>query len=137
MRYLTLTLFSLLVAGCANWGYNPSYYYNEVLAVNLSGGTISQVSVDVLGVEKPFECESVNKSAMCRDYFGRRRYPAAGIVLTWTHPDGERKSAVVNPHIQAYFVVSLPLRIVMEINPDGSVKSYYEQEEPGDGPYLS
>ena len=137
MKHLILILACAAVAGCANWGYNPSYRFNEVLAVNLTGGTISEVRVVVLGMDKSFDCDSVNEFAMCRDYFSYRRYPAEGIELSWTQADGSRNSVTVNPHIPVYFVSSLPLRVVMEINPDGSVKSFYEQEEPGDGPFMS
>jgi hypothetical protein len=37
----------------------------------------------------------------------------------------------VNPEIPAYFPSSFPLRVVIEIREDGSVKAFYEQEEPG------
>ena len=137
MKYLSVILACLSMAGCANWGYNPSYRFNEVLAVNLSGASISDVRVSVMGSAIAYSCDSVNEFAMCRDYFNYRRYPAAGIELSWTHADGERHSTTVNPDIPVYFSTAFPLRIVMEINPDASVKSFYEQEEPGDGPFMS
>lgn len=136
MKHLILTLCCLAATGCANWGYNPIYRYNEVLAVNLAGATIGDVRIAVLGTDKSFGCDSVNKAAMCRDYFPDRRYPGAGIELSWTHVDGSRKAETVNPHVPAYFPSAFPLRVVMEINPDGSVESFYEQDERGDGPMF-
>jgi hypothetical protein len=136
MRHLILALCCAATAGCANWGYNPTYRFNEIQAVNLAGAAISDVRVVVLGTDKSVSCDSVNPSAMCHDRFGSRRYPAAGIELSWIHADGSRKSETMNPHIPVYYSATFPLRIVMEINPDGSVKSFYEQEEPGDGPMF-
>ncbi len=68
---------------------------------------------------------------MCDDYFGKRRLPQQGVELSWTHPDGSRKSEVLNPNIPVTYNPAFPLRIVMEIREDGSVKPFYEQEEPG------
>lgn len=137
MKHLIVILAAAVVAGCANWGYNPSYRFNEVQAVNLTGAAISEVRVAVVGTEKSVSCDSVNPFAMCQDYFNSTRYPVMGVELSWTQADGERKSTTVNPDIPVYFFPAFPLRIVMEIGPDGSVKSFYEQEEPGDGPFLS
>lgn len=136
MRYLILSLVCLSMAGCANWEYKPTYRFNEVQAVNLSGSTITEVRVAVVGSEKSVSCDSVNQFAMCQDYFNSTRYPALGVELSWIRADGERSTVIENPHIPAYFPTAFPLRIVLEINPDGSVKSFYEQEEPGDRPFL-
>ncbi len=52
-----------------------------------------------------------------------------GIELSWTHTDGSRKSDSFAPAISVTYNSVFALRIVMEINADGSVKPFYEQDE--------
>lgn len=132
MKTTIVLLGALTMAGCVS-GYNPTYYFNEVQVHNLSGDTIENVSLRVLESPKALSCAAVNRNAMCDDRFGKRRYPQQGIELSWTHPDGSSKSETFSPHVPVYFSSAFPLRIVMEIDPEGSVNPFYEQEEPGDG----
>jgi hypothetical protein len=136
MKLLILALACLTATGCASWEYNPIYRFNEIVAVNLTGDTISEVEIAVLGTADTLSCQSVNQFAICQKYFGAPRYPGQGLELSWTQADGQRNSTSVNPSVPAYFVVAFPLRIVLEINPDGSVKSFFEQDERGDGPFI-
>ncbi len=129
MKQLSVLFLSILTAACVT-GYNPNYWFNEVQVVNLSGATITDVKVRVVNSTKSYSCEEVAQFALCQDYFGKRRYPQQGIELSWTHPDGGSKSELLGASIPAYFSAAFPLRIVMEIAEDGSVKIFYEQEEP-------
>ena len=128
MYRLYLLPFALLLGACVS-GYNPGYFFNEVQVVNLTGGTITDVSIRVIGSEKSLACDEVYNFAMCDDRFGKRRYPQQGIELGWTHPDGSRRSESFGPGVPVYFSSSFPLRIVVEIDADGAVKPFYEQEE--------
>lgn len=130
MIKLTVLVLSCLSVACVK-GYNPTYSFNEIQVVNLSGKTIDDVSASVAGTAKSISCENVAKNAICYDYFGRRIYPQQGIELSWIHGDGSRKSEVQTPPIPAFFSPAFPLRLVLEINEAGSVKAFYEQEEPG------
>ena len=124
-------MLSLSTLACAT-GYNPRFFFNEVQAVNLTSAKITDVAIVFTGSPKTLACEEVAKNAMCADRFGKRLYPQQGIELSWTHTDGSRKSDSFAPAIPAYYNSAFALRIVMEINADGSVKPFYEQEEPGD-----
>jgi hypothetical protein len=132
MKKLMFVLLCSLAASCA-MDYSPSYRFNEVQAVNLTGDSIRDVRIRIAGSEKMLDCDDVNANAMCADRFAHRPYPQQGIDLSWTHPDGSSKSESMNPDIPIYFNSAFPLRIVMEIRADGSVKPFYEQEEPGRG----
>lgn len=129
MKRLSVIFFSILTTACVV-AYNPIYWFNEVQVVNLSGSTITDVRVRVVDTSKSYSCEEVAQFALCRDYFGKRRYPQQGVELSWTHPDGSSKSELLGASIPAYFATAFPLRIVLEIGEDGSVKTFYEQEEP-------
>lgn len=130
MKKHLIVLLSLSALACAT-GYNPRYYFNEVQVVNLSTGMIADVRVGFVGSPKTLDCDEVAKFAMCADRFNRRFYPQQGIELSWTHTDGSRKSDLFSPAIPVTYNPVFALRIVMEVNADGSVKPFYEQEEPG------
>ena len=137
MKKLIALLACCLMTACAG-GYNPSYYFNEVQVVNLTGATITDVSWQVVNSPKALSCPEVAKFAMCAERFPKRRYPQQGIEVSWTEADGGRKSNMPNPSVAAYFSTPFPLRVVMELNEDGSVKAFYEQDEPGrDGFYVN
>lgn len=128
MKKLLIVLLSVSTLACAT-GYNPRYYYNQVQAVNLTSGSITDVNVVIVGSPKTLACDDVNKNAMCGDLFGKRLYPQQGMELSWTHPDGSRKSEAFSPAVPVTFGRA-PLRIMMLINADGSVKAFFEQDEP-------
>jgi len=130
MKKLVTLLACGLMTACAI-SYNPSYSFNEVQVVNLTGATITDVRWQVINTSKALSCPEVAKFAMCADRFPYRRYPQQGIELSWNHVDGSRKSNMPNPPVPAYFLTSFPLRIVMELSEDGNVKAFYEQDEPG------
>ena len=129
MKTIFPMIASALLAGCAV-GYNPAYGFKEVQVVNLTGATIENVSWHVLGSDKTLNCNEVARFAMCADYFARRRYPQSGIEVNWTHPDGERRTALMNPSVPVTFYNGFPLRIVVEIEADGGTNAFYEQDEP-------
>jgi len=135
MKKSILVFASVFISACVT-GYTPGYSFNEIQVVNLSGATIQDVGLRVADSPKALSCAEVAKFAMCHDHFGKRRYPQQGIELSWTHPDGSRKSDTLNPEVPAFFSAALPLRIVLEIGEGGSVKAFYEQEEPDGGNFF-
>ncbi len=130
MKKLSILLLSGLVVACVT-SYNPNYYYNEVQVVNLSGAAISAVKVRVGEAGRKLSCDNVLKNALCDERFSKRRYPPQGIQLSWTHADGSQNSEQLVPAIPVTYSTALPLRVILEISADGSVKSFFEQEEPG------
>ena len=127
MKKLSILLFSVLTAACVT-GYNPTYYFNEIQVVNLSGATISKVNLRFSGSDKTLSCDEVAKNALCHDRFSKRRYPQQVIDLSWTHGDGSQKSQQLTPGIGAYYSPGRPLRLMLEINEDGSAKPLIKQE---------
>lgn len=116
-----------LSTACAP-GYNPAYYFNDIQVANLSGAAIQNLNLSVKGSDKTLSCDQVGKNAVCEKHFGKRRYPQQAVELSWTHGDGSEKLQQLNPPIPAYYNSGSPLRMVFEINPDGSVKSSFEQD---------
>ena len=137
MKKSIILLAALISAGCVTGEYNPSYRFNQLQVVNLTGATINNVEVQVLESERSNSCAEVNNNAICDRRFGSRRYPQQGVRLSWDHTDGNRKTEVFNLSVPAYFNTAFALRIVMEIDANGSVKPFFEQDEPSRGIYIN
>ena len=130
MNKILVLLGAALLTACAT-GYNPRYYFNEIQVVNQTGATITDVSLRVVNSPQSVACEELAKFAMCADRFGKRIYPQQGLELAWTDAGGNRQTDSSNPGIPAYFAPAFPLRVVLEIKPEGIVEAFFEQEEPG------
>ncbi len=126
MKILSILLLSVLIVACAT-GYNPTYYFDGIQVANLSGAAISNVNLSITGSDKTLSCDEVAKNALCHDRFGSHRYPQQVIELSWTRGDGSQKSQQLTPPIPAYYSLGRPLRLMLEINEDGSVKPFFEQ----------
>ena len=127
MKKLVILLSSLVAAACAT-GYNPTYRFNQIQVVNLSGSTIEDIAVRVVDSEKALSCDKVAMNAVCEDRFGPRPFPQQGIELSWTDSGDNRKSELLTPKIPVTFYAASPLRVVMEVKEDGSVNPFFEQD---------
>ena len=134
MKILYILVFSIASSACS-MKYIPTYYFNEIQVVNRTGATITNVSVRFQSSSKTLYCDEVTDNRLCRDRFNKLRYPQQVIELSWTHGDGMQKSRQFNPHIPAYYHTPFPLRVMLKINEEGAVKTYFEQEEPN-GPIF-
>lgn len=126
MKILSILLLALTGFACAT-SYKPTYFYNEIQVVNLTDGTITEVDLRVGGSERTLGCAEVLKNALCDDRFGKRLYPQQGLELSWVDGDGKQKSQQLAPAIPAYLATAYPLRIMLEVLEDGTVKAYYDQ----------
>jgi hypothetical protein len=128
MKAITLLLSSLVLAACAG-GYNPRFYYSNIEVANLSGGDISNVVIQIGADGRTLRCEFVSKNALCQERFSRRPYPQQTIELSWQDSAGNAQSGQVNPQIPATFFPSLPLRVLVDIQEDGSLKAQFKQDD--------
>lgn len=126
MKKLSILLLSCLGVACTK--YNPVYNFDEIRVANLSGATITDVNLRVVGSDKTLSCDKVAKNAQCQVRFGKRRYPKQEIELSWTHGDGSKKSQQSNPAIAAYYGTAAPLILMLDINEEGSVETYFRQD---------
>jgi len=128
MKTLLVTLFCLTLAACAG-NYNPRYYYSNIEVANLSGGGITNVEVQIGADGRNLRCEAVAKNALCQERFGKRPYPQQDIQLTWLDSNGNPQSSTMNPRIPVTLSTAWPLRIMLDIHEDGSVKAYFKQDD--------
>jgi hypothetical protein len=129
MKILYLLVLGVAISACS-MKYTPMYYLNEIQVVNRTGTTITNVSVRFQNSTKTLFCDEVTDNRYCQDLFPRHRYPQQVIELSWVHGDGTTQSRQFNPGIPAYFNTAFPLRLMMEVSEQGTVKTYFEQEEP-------
>ena len=128
MKMITLLLSSLVLVSCAG-GYNPRYYYSNIEVANLSGGDIGNVVIQIGADGRNLRCEAVAKNALCQERFGKRPYPQQTIELSWQDSAGNAQSGQVNPKIPVTFSPALSLRVLVDIQEDGSLKAQFKQDD--------
>jgi hypothetical protein len=127
MKALNLIALCLLISACVT-GYNPRYYYSDIVIANLTGATIRNVRVEIGPGGRVLECAEVTKDRICQQRFGKSLYPKAEIRLSWESSDGKPMSAQKNPSVPVTFSPGPSLRVMMDIAPDGSVDFYFKQD---------
>lgn len=125
MKFISLLLSGLLLAAC-NAGYDPRYYYNSIEIANLSGADIS--NVELLIGERELKCATVARNALCQERFGKRPYPKQAMQLGWQDGSGNQQMQRPNPPVPVTMTPAWPLRLQLDIQPDGSVKAKFRQE---------
>jgi len=127
MKVVKVIALCVLISACAT-GFNPRYYYGQIEVDNLTGETIRNLKVQVGPEGRVLECAEVTKNRICQQRFGNTPYPQEMIKVSWQTSDGRDVSAQMNPSVPATLVFSQALRVLMEINPDDSVKFYIKQD---------
>jgi len=128
MKILNLVTLCVLISACAT-GFNPRYYYSDIEIDNLTGETIRNVRVEVGPGGRVLECAEVTKNRICQQRIGKLLYPKAEVMLTWETADGRQMSAQENPPVPITLVYSQPIRLLMDIAADGSVRFYFKQDD--------
>ena len=128
MKSILLLLSCLSLVSCAT-GYNPRFYYSNIEVANLTGGSITNVEVMIGETARNLRCDEVTKNRLCQERFGKRPYPGQAIQLSWLDSAGNPQSRQPNPSILATLTPGLPLRVMLEIHQDGSVKAKLEQDD--------
>jgi len=133
MKALTLVALCVLISACVT-GFNPRYYYGQIEVANLTGETILNVKAQVGPDGYVLECAEVTKNRICQQRFGKRPYPQALTQLSWQTSDGRQMSAQMNVQVPITLVFSQPIRVMMDIAADETVKFYIKQDNlyPGD-----
>jgi len=128
MKITLFALSCLTLVSCAI-GYNPRMYYSYIEVANHSGGTLSNVELQIGADGRNLRCATVTKNRICHERFGKRRYPRQTIELSWQDSAGKLQSRQLDPSLPAYLSPAFSLHILLKINEDGSVKVEFRQEE--------
>jgi hypothetical protein len=128
MKIFCFATLCLLLSACATGGYDPRYYYDDIVIANLTGETVRNLKIEVGPEGRVLECAEVTNFRLCQQRIGRRPYPNAEIQLSWQNSAGEPMSKQMNPQIGAYYGVGLALRLMVDMKADGSVEAYFKQD---------
>jgi hypothetical protein len=64
---------------------------------------------------------------MCHQRFGKLPYPQQPLRVSWQGGDGGEQTQQADPMVPATLSPALPLRVMLDIGEDGSVKAYFKQ----------
>jgi len=127
MKVMLFALSCLALVSCAT-GYTPKVSYNYVEVANHTGGTISNVELQVGTDGRNLRCDTVAAKRICEERFGRRNYPNQTIDLSWQDSAGELQSRQLDPKIPATTSSGIPQRLLMRIKEDGSVEVEFRED---------
>jgi hypothetical protein len=130
MKTALFALSCLTLVACAT-GYTPRVFYSYIQIANHTGGTINNVELQVGTDGRNLRCDTVAKSRICDDRFGRRKYPNETIDLSWQDSAGEVQSRQLNPKVPATVSSAKSQRLLMRIKEDGSVEFEFRSDSFG------
>ena len=124
----TILILSLLLSSCATI-YESPYSYNEILIINRSRQLIQDVTISAAGTNRTFSCGNIAPLGICSDKFPERRYMKNPIRIDWVFGNTSGKSNEFVLEVPPTFSTALPLRGVLDINPQGLISAYFQQEK--------
>ena len=128
LKNYTIVMVALLLSACATGSkYEPKYIYNEILINNNSKELIKDVSISSAVNGRSFSCGNIAPLGICSNKTGKRRYKEGPLQIDWVFGNNARQTDVLTPTVPAYMDSSLPLRVVLEISPQGGVSAHFEQ----------
>ena len=126
MKTVLAALASTIVLSACAGGYTPRYYINEVQVYNNSREPVRDVTIRA--GERIFGCGNIAPLGICGDRFGRRDYQAGTIEVEWTLGNGAPRRQSLEARVPAYFTKGIPLRGILEIDPQGEVSTRFDQD---------
>ena len=82
-KNLLVALTAAVLAACAT-DYKPVYSYNEILIVKNSKELIRDLSINLTGTGRRFNCANVAPLGICPNEFSRRPCACSPIEVGWT-----------------------------------------------------
>lgn len=124
MNKILFITISLLLSACSS--INESYYYNELVVLNHTNELIRNVSVIASDSNRIFKCSNIAPRAFCSDSFKKRKYLQRPLSISWTFKNVTNKKENIILLVPHNIEKSSPLRGVLSIQLDGSVKVWLE-----------
>ena len=112
----------------------PTYTYNEVVILNQSRMSLSDVTISASESGRVFSCGNIAPRGICANKFRPQPYRGDPIQIALMTGDGRRRSETLELTLPASFVAELPLRGVLVIGSKGEISAFLQQDAPG--PHL-
>ena len=129
MKKYFILIPGLLLSSCAT-SYESLYSYNEILIINRSRELIQDVTISAGATNREFSCGNIAPRGICSDKFPQRPYMKNPIRISWVFGNIAGETSEFILEVPETFSTSIPLRGVLEINPQGSISAYFQQDTP-------
>lgn len=104
------------------------YFFNEIVVRNRSYDPVQDVEIRVDKTHRVFSCTNIAPRASCSNSFHKRKYQHNPIQVTWTYHNRKRTMKEFVLEVPGTLNPERPLRGVLEIKPDGTIATYFEQQ---------
>jgi hypothetical protein len=126
MRSALVVVVFFLYTACATTGAT-GYYYNEVVIINKSPVSISDVAIRVEKTNAVFICGFIPAGADCANKFPKKKYLGNEVTLSWNYK-GAKQTRKFTLRLAENLDKNKPLAGVLEIAEKNDVKAYFQQD---------
>ena len=128
MQFMFLFTSLLLLSSCASIG--EPYYYNEIVVLNNTNQLIPHVVIRAKETHRMFGCRNIAPTAKCSNKIKKKEVKNSPLKITWTYNGIERTTDNFKIDIPKNILKPIPLRVVLALQSDGTVKFWIEQDKP-------
>lgn len=128
MRFTFLFMSILFLNSCAS--ISKPYYYNEIVVVNNTNQLIPNVVIRAKETRRMFSCKNIAPRAKCSNKTKKREVKNSHLKITWTYNGVERTTDNFKVKIPEHMLKSIPMRGVLSLQSDSTVKFWLEQDKP-------
>ena len=126
MIKLTLVfLGSFVLSSCAV--VKEPYYYNEVVLRNHTNELLHDVKIQSMKTHRMIRCANIPPGAQCSDSFPKRKYLKTKLSISWTYQGKRKNKDNIILEIPENTSRAKPLRGVLIVNVDGTLRIFVEQ----------
>ena len=118
----------LALTACASI-IKDDYYLNGIVVRNNTNESLFEVKVKVEETSAIFMCGNIPPRGMCSNKFPRRKYLGHHVQITWAYHNAKRNTDTVILKVPQGFDTAMPLMGVLEVNKDGMINPYFEQNK--------
>ena len=127
MRFTLLFMSFLFLISCAS--ISKPYYYNEIVVVNNTNQLIPYVVIRAKETHRMFSCRNIAPGAKCSNKTKKKEAKNSPLKITWTYNGIERTTDNFKIDIPKNILKPIPLRVVLALQSDGTVKIWLEQDK--------
>lgn len=128
MRSIFLFTSFLVLSSCAS--ISEPYYYNEIVVLNNTRQLIPHVVIRAEKTNNMFGCRNIAPGAKCSNKTKKKEAKNNKLKITWTYNGVERTTGNFKVKTPEHMHKSIPLRAVLALQPDGTVRFWLEQDKP-------
>ena len=128
MRFMFLFMSLFLLSSCAS--ISEPYYYNEIVVLNNTRQLIPHVVIRAEKTNRMFGCRNIAPAAKCSNKTTKKEIKNSKLKITWTYNGVERTTGNFKIKIPQHIHKSIPMRGVLALQSDGTVKFWLEQDKP-------